>query len=334
MVTDFLKQYFDDIMDYGFTAKIEGEFDEVAEGRMKWNKMIDDFYLPFKKDVDNTIENAERIKGERELGVDPESGKPVVARMGRYGAMIQIGVADDTEKPRFAKIPTGQSIETITFEEAMNLFGAQGTMGQYEEKDVSVNVGRFGPYVKWGEEFISLPKGTDLGAVDLETAIEHIKQKQIADAPVGTYDSKPITKGKGRFGPYIKWDGMFINVPRRYNFDKLTQAEMDELIDAKVKKEANRYIQRWPDEKISVENARWGPVLKFGKKILKLNLKADGTKYTAEEAATIPLEDIKAMIAAQVPNAFGKKKAAPKKKAATATKKKAAPKKAAPKKKK
>ena len=334
VVTDFLKQYFDDIMDYGFTAKIEGEFDEVAEGRMKWNKMIDDFYLPFKKDVENTLENAERIKGERELGVDPESGKPVVARMGRYGAMIQIGVADDTEKPRFAKIPTGQSIETITFEEAMNLFGAQGTMGQYEKKDVSVNVGRFGPYVKWGEEFISLPKGTDLGTVDLETAIKHIKQKQIADAPVGTYDNKPITKGKGRFGPYIKWDGMFINVPRRYNFDKLTQPEMDELIDAKVKKEANRYIQRWPDEKISVENARWGPVLKFGKKILKLNLKADGTKYTAEEAALISLEDIKAMIAAQVPNAFGKKKAAPKKKTATAAKKKAAPKKAAPKKKK
>ncbi|MGB3154848.1 MAG: type I DNA topoisomerase [Chitinophagaceae bacterium] len=326
VVTDFLKQYFDNIMDYSFTARIEEEFDEVAEGKMKWNKVIDEFYIPFKKDVENTIENAERIKGERVLGVDPESGKPVVARMGRYGAMIQIGVADDTEKPRFAKVPTGQSIETITYEEAMNLFGAQGSMGLYEEKEVSVNVGRFGPYVKWGDEFISLPKGTDLSTVDLETAVQHIKQKQIADAPVGTYDQKPITKGKGRFGPYIKWDGMFVNVPRRYDFDHLTQAEMDELLDAKVKKEANRYIQRWPDEKISVENARWGPVLKFNKKILKLSLKADGTKYTGDEAALIPLEDIKTMIAAQVPNAFGKKKAAPKKKAAT-VKKKAAKKK-------
>ncbi len=331
VVTDFLKQYFDNIMDYSFTARIEEEFDEVAEGKLKWNSVIDEFYIPFKKDVDETIETAERIKGERELGVDPETGKPVVARMGRYGAMIQIGVADDEEKPRFAKVPTGQSIETITYEEAMNLFGAQGAMGQYEEKDVSVNVGRFGPYVKWGEEFISLPKGTDLGTVDLETAINHIKQKQIADAPVGTYNQQPITKGTGRFGPYIKWDGMFINVPKRYDFANLSQLEMNELIDAKVKKEANRYIQRWPDEKISVENARWGPVLKFAKKILKLNLKADGTKYTAEEAATIPLEDIKAMITAQIPNAFGKKKAAPKKKAAGATKKKAAKK--APKKK-
>jgi DNA topoisomerase I len=228
---------------------------------------------------------------------------------------VQIGAAGDEEKPRFAKIPTGQSIETISYEEAMNLFGAQGSMGLYEEKEVSVNVGRFGPYVKWGDEFISLPKGTDLSTIDFDKAVHHIKQKQIADAPVGTYDDKPITKGTGRFGPYIKWDGMFINVPKRYNFTSLNQDEMNELIEAKVKKEANRYIHRWPDEKISVENARWGPIIKFNKKILKLDLKADGTKYTAEEAAAFSLEDIKKMIVAQIPNAFGKKKAASKKKA-------------------
>ncbi len=326
VVTDFLKQYFDDIMDYSFTARIEEEFDEVAEGKMKWNKMIDDFYSPFKKDVEKTIETAERIKGERELGVDPESGKPVVARMGRYGAMVQIGSAEDEEKPRFAKIPTGQSIETITYEEAMNLFAIQGTLGQYEERDVSVNVGRFGPYVKWGEEFISIPKGTDLSTVDLNRAIHYIKEKQIADAPVGFYEEKPITKGKGRFGPYIKWDGMFINVPRRYNFDALSQADMNELIDAKVKKEANRFIQRWSDEKIAIENARWGPIIKFGKKIVRLPKKADDTKYTAEEAAQFSLEDVKKMIEVEIPGAFTKKA----KKAA----KKAASKKAAPKKKK
>lgn len=332
VVTDFLKQYFDDIMDYGFTAKIEGEFDEVAEGKMKWNKMIDDFYLPFKKDVENTIENAERIKGERELGVDPESGKPVVARMGRYGAMIQIGVADDEEKPRFAKIPTGQSIETITYEEAMNLFGAQGSMGQYEEKEVSVNVGRFGPYVKWGDDFISLPRGTDLGTVDLETAIKHIKQKQIADTPVGSYDQKPIIKGTGRFGPYIKWDGIFINVPRRYDFATLSQEDMNELVEAKVKKEANRYIHRWQEENISVENDRWAPIIKFGKKKIRLPKKADDTRYTAEEAAAFTLEDVKKIIEAEIPGAFTKKtkKTATKKK--TPAKKGAAPKKTAVKK--
>ncbi len=335
VVTDFLNKYFDDIMDYGFTARIEGEFDEVAEGKMKWNTMIKDFYNPFKKDVEKTIETAERATGERELGVDPESGKPVMARMGRFGPMIQIGEANDEEKPRFAKIPTGQSIETITFEEAMNLFGAQGVMGQYEEKDVLVNVGRFGPYVKWGDDFISLPKGTDLGTITLEKAIETIKAKQIADMPVGTYDDKPITKGAGRFGPYIKWDGMFINVPRRYNFAKLSQADMDELIDAKVKKEANRYIQRWPDENISVENDRWAPIIKFGKKKVYLPKKKDDTRYTAEEAAAFTLEEVKQFIEASIPGAFAKKKKAAAKKAPAkkaATKKKAAPKKAAKKK--
>jgi len=335
VVTDFLNKYFDDIMDYGFTARIEGEFDEVAEGKMKWNTMIKDFYNPFKKDVEKTIETAERATGERVLGVDGETGKPVVARMGRFGPMIQIGEANDEEKPRFAKIPTGQSIETISFEEAMNLFGAQGVMGQYEEKDVLVNVGRFGPYVKWGDDFISLPKGTDLGTITLEKAIETIKAKQIADMPVGTYDDKPITKGAGRFGPYIKWDGMFINVPRRYNFAKLSQADMDELIDAKVKKEANRYIQRWPDENISVENDRWAPIIKFGKKKVYLPKKKDDTRYTPEEAAAFTLEEVKQFIEASIPGAFAKKtkaaaKKAPAKKAAA--KKKAAPKKAAKKK--
>jgi len=326
VVTDFLKQYFDDIMDYGFTAKIEEEFDEVAEGKMKWNKMIDEFYSPFKKDVDNTIETAERIKGERELGTDPESGKPVVARMGRYGPMVQIGSADDEDKPRFAKIPTGQSIETITYDEAMELFKLQGTFGQFEGKDISVNVGRFGPYVKWGEEYISIPRGTDLATVDLDRAISLIKEKKQADAPVGSYDSKPITKGKGRFGPFIKWDGMFINVPKRYNFDALTQADMNELIDAKVKKEANRFIQRWADENIAVENGRWGPFIRFGKKMLKLPRKADDTKYTAEEAAAFALDDVKKMIETEIPGAFAKKEKKP------AAKKKAAPKKAATKK--
>ena len=192
VVTDFLKQYFDDIMDYGFTARIEEEFDEVAEGKLQWNEMLEEFYWPFKKDVDNTMETAERAKGERILGTDPESGKPVIARVARYGPIIQIGSGDQEEKPRFAKVPTGQSIETITFEEALALFKLQDAMGIYEGKELSVNVGRFGPYVKWGDEFISIPRGTDLSTVDTEKAIEFIKAKQIADAPVGDYDGSHV----------------------------------------------------------------------------------------------------------------------------------------------
>jgi DNA topoisomerase-1 len=308
VVTDFLTQYFDDIMDYGFTARIEEEFDEVAEGKMKWHQMIDDFYLPFKKDVEKTIETAERAKGERELGTDPVSGMPVFARMGRYGPMVQMGMADDEQKPHFAALKRDQSIETITLEEALDLFKLPLTLGEYEGEQVYVNIGRFGPYVKFGEQYISIPRGEDPLEVDMDRAIELIAEKQKADAPIALYDGKPVTKGKGRFGPYIKWDGMFINVPKRYNHDALSRADINELVEAKIKKEANRYIQRWPGEKISIENARWGPIIKFGKKILRLSKKADDTKYTADDLKDLSLEEVKNMIEAQLPNAFGKKK--------------------------
>jgi DNA topoisomerase I len=331
VVTDFLKQYFDDIMDYSFTARIEEEFDEVAEGKLKWNKMLKDFYKPFKKDVENTIENAERIKGERELGVEEASGKKIVARMGRFGPMVQIGDVSDEEKPRFAALRKDQSIETISLEEAMKLFELPRTLGVFEEKEVSVNIGRFGPYIKLDDQFISIPRGEDVMEVSLERAIELIKEKQNADAPVAFYENKPVTKGKGRFGPFIKWDGMFINVPKRYNFDKLGENDINELIEAKVAKEANRFIIRWPDENIAVENGRWGPFIRFGKKMLKVDKKADGEKFTADELANMPVDDIKKMIVVQMPGAFDKKtkvaaKKAPAKKKA-AVKKKAAKKK-------
>jgi DNA topoisomerase-1 len=281
----------------------------------------DSFYAPFHSGVEHTLENAERAVGERMLGVD-ETGKPIIARMGRYGPMVQVGTQGDEEKPRFAKLKASQSIETISLEEAMELFKLPLTLGEYKGQEVSVNVGRFGPYVKFGEQFISIPKGEDLFEVDLARAIEIIGAKQVEDAPIGFYEDKPITKGKGRFGPFIKWNDLFINIPRAYNFDALTQKDCDELIVKKLDKEANRFIQQWPEEKISIENGRWGPFIRFGKKMLKLFSKEDKTKYTAEELATIDLESIKKMIEVQEPGAFEKK----------AAKKKAAPKKVAKKK--
>lgn len=328
VVTDFLSQHFKDVMDYSFTANIEKEFDEIAGGKMKWNKMVDEFYQPFHTGVAHTLETAERAVGERVLGVS-EDGKPIAARMGRYGPMVQIGSQSDEEKPKFARLKATQSIETISLEEALDLFKLPLMLGEHEGQEVSVNIGRFGPYVKWGKQFISLPKGEEPTEVDLERAIEVIKAKQVEDAPIGFYDDKPITKGKGRFGPFIKWNDLFINVPRAYNFDALTQKDCDELIAKKIEKEANRFIQQWPEEKIAVENGRWGPFIRFGKKMLKLMAGPNG-KYTVEELAVIDLEEIKKMIVAQEPKAFDKKtKAAPKKKAAA---KKAAPKKAAKKK--
>jgi DNA topoisomerase-1 len=206
VVTDFLKQYFDDIMDYGFTARIEEEFDEVAQGRMLWSKMIDDFYNPFKKDVENTIENAERIKGERELGVDPQSGKKVMARMGRYGPMVQIGDVNDEEKPKFAKLKNTQSIETISFDEAMELFRLPRNLGSFEGSDVTVNIGRFGPYIAHDSKFYSLGKEFDPYTITFEQASPLVVEKRAAkeQRTIKIFEKEKIQLLRGPYGPYIK----------------------------------------------------------------------------------------------------------------------------------
>ena len=208
VVTDFLKQYFDDIMDYGFTARIEGEFDEVAQGKMKWNEMLKDFYTPFKKDVDSTIETAERISGERELGIDAQSGKPVIARMGRYGPMVQIGsaAAEGEEKPRFAKLKATQSIETISLEEAMDLFRLPRNIGQFEDTDVTVSIGKFGPYIAHDKKFYSLSKEFDPYSITLEEATPIIVEKRKAkeERTIKVFEKEKIQVLRGPYGPYLK----------------------------------------------------------------------------------------------------------------------------------
>ena len=311
VVTDFLNQHFNKVMDFSFTAKIEQEFDEIALGNTKWASMIDGFYKPFHLNIETTLETAERAKGERELGIDPTSGKKVVARMGRYGPMVQIGeTSSDEAKPRFAKLKSSQSIETISMQEAMDLFQLPKSIGEYEGEELIVNVGKFGPYVKYKDQFVSLAKTDDPMELTIERAIELIAGKNLADAPIGSYEDKPVTKGKGRFGPFIKWSDLYINIPKGYNYDSLSQKDIDELIEKKLEKEANRFIQQWPAEKITIENGRWGAFVRFGKLMLKLTGKPGGGKYTPEEAAVLSLEEVKSMIEQQVPNAFAKKPAA------------------------
>lgn len=326
VVNDFLLKYFPTILDFHFTAKVEEEFDEIAEGHLNWQKMLKEFYKPFHKTVESTIENSERASGERVLGKDPATGKPVSVRVGRFGPLAQIGetIEGSEEKPKFASLRKTQSIETITLEEALDLFKLPMNLGNYEGKEVVVSVGRFGPYIKFGEAFISIPRTIDPLTVDMEKAVELIKEKELADAPVAKYKGKPVTKGKGRFGPFIKYEGLFINVPRAYNFDNLSQKDIEELIEKKLEKEANRYIQNWPEEKISIENGRWGPFIKYGKLMLKLTRgEQGGGKFTPEELAELSLDQVREMIVAQVPNAFAKKgakKAAAKKESTPAKK--------------
>ncbi|KQK26772.1 DNA topoisomerase I [Chryseobacterium aquaticum] len=308
VVNDFLTNNFSEILDYGFTARVEESFDEIANGDQKWKEMMTDFYSKFHPRIEDVEENADRANGERLLGVDPKSGKNIYARIGRFGPMIQIGEQDDEEKPVFASLMAGQNIATIGLEDALELFKLPFELKDFEGQSVTIGVGRFGPYVKWGETYISIPKGEDPLSVDQKRAEEIIGEKKLADAPIASYKGEPITKGTGRFGPFIKYQSIFINVPKRYDFDNLSQSDINELVEVKLEKEANRYIQQWEKEKISLENGRWGPFIKFGKAMFKIPKKADDTKYEGEELKEISLDEVKKWITDQDPKAFAEKK--------------------------
>ena len=313
VVNDFLTTNFNEILDYGFTAKVEQDFDEIAKGEEKWKDVLKNFYNSFHPKIEDVGENADRATGERLLGQDPKTGKNVYARIGRFGPMVQIGETDSDEKPIFASLMATQNIVTITLEEALELFKVPFDLQDYEGKTVTVGVGRFGPYVKWGEAFISLPKGENPLSVDYDRAVAIIEEKKKADAPVASYKGEPVTKGVGRFGPYLKYQDIYINVPKKYDFENLSQKEVEELIEAKLDKEANRYIQQWEEEKISIENGRWGPFIKFKKANFKIPKKQDDTKYTAEELKEISLDQVKKWILEQDKTAFAEKKATKKK---------------------
>ena len=313
VVNDFLTTNFNEILDYGFTAKVEQDFDEIAKGEEKWKDVLKNFYSSFHPKIEDVGENADRATGERLLGQDPKTGKNVYARIGRFGPMVQIGETDSDEKPIFASLMATQNIVTITLEEALELFKVPFDLQDYEGKTVTVGVGRFGPYVKWGEAFISLPKGENPLSVDYDRAVAIIEEKKKADAPVASYKGEPVTKGVGRFGPYLKYQDIYINVPKKYDFENLSQKEVEELIEAKLDKEANRYIQQWEEEKISIENGRWGPFIKFKKANFKIPKKQDDTKYTAEELKETSLDQVKKWILEQDKTAFAEKKTAKKK---------------------
>lgn len=308
VVNDFLTNNFAEILDYGFTARVEESFDEIANGAQKWKEMMTDFYSKFHPRIEDVEENADRANGERLLGVDPKSGKNIYARIGRFGPMIQIGEQDDEEKPVFASLMAGQNIATIALEDALELFKLPFELNDFEDQSVTIGVGRFGPYVKWGETYISIPKGEDPLSIKQDRAEEIIAEKKLADAPIANFKGEPITKGTGRFGPFIKYQSIFINVPKRYDFDNLSQSDINELVEAKLEKEANRYIQQWEKEKISLENGRWGPFIKFGKAMFKIPKKKDDTKYESDELKEISLDEVKKWITAQDPKAFAEKK--------------------------
>lgn len=312
IVTEFLVEHFENILDYNFTARVEQQFDDIAEGKEDWKTMMRDFYKVFQPNVEEVKEHADRESGERILGEHPESGKPVLVRLGRYGPMAQIGAADDEDK-KFASLLPNQQLHQITFEEALELFKLPKALGEYDGEEVESNHGRYGPYVRHGSTFISLPKGLDPLDVSRDKAIELIEEKRKADAPIYHHDDLPVQKGVGRFGPYIKWNDMFINVNKKYDFDNLSDEDIVELIEDRKQKEKDKLLVEWKDEGIRIEKARWK---RFN--LIKGKVKVELPKET--EVDKITLEEAQKMIEAAKP----KKRATTKK---NTTKKKTAKKK-------
>lgn len=251
VVTEFLIEHFSEIMDFGFTASVEKEFDEIAEGMKNWSQMIDDFYQPFSKNVTKTLENAGRATGERALGNDPKTGKPIIARIGRFGPMVQIGEQDDEEKPRFASLTKGQNINNISLEEALNLFKMPRILGVYEDVDVKANIGRFGPYVQHQKMFVSIPKEEDVMTIELARAIELIEAKKIADANriIKKFEEDPDTEIlNGRWGPYIKSGKKNYKLPKDLEDpSKLSLDEVKHIMEnqpAKGKRKAKKSAKK------------------------------------------------------------------------------------------
>ncbi|MDC0957191.1 type I DNA topoisomerase [Flavobacteriaceae bacterium] len=285
IVTDFLVNHFESILDYNFTAKVEASFDAIADGKENWTKMMKTFYQNFHPKVEDVAANAGRESGERILGTDPKTGRQVSVRLGKFGPMVQIGTVDDEEKPSFASLSPEQQLSNITYDEAMDLFQLPKTIGVYKNEDIEVNNGRFGPYVKFGKKFVSLPKGVNPLDVELDLAIELIQEKEKADAPIYVYRDLPVQKGKGRFGPFIKWNSMFINVNKKYDWDNLSEDDIITLIEDKIQKEKDKLIQVWESEGIRVEKARWGRhhIIK-GKVKIELPKTVDVSDMTLEQA--------------------------------------------------
>jgi DNA topoisomerase I len=239
IVNDFLEQYFDEIMNFNFTASVEEEFDKIAEGKVLWTEMIDRFYKTFHSKIAETEKTGERSRGERILGDDPVSGKPVSVKIGRYGPVVQIGTANDEEKPRFASLLKSQSLETLSLEEALELFKLPRIIGESEGSEIVAGIGRFGPDVRFQSKFYSIPKTDDPITIPLDRALEiiHEKQEKERNKQIKTFAGEtPIEILNGRYGPYIKQGDQNYRIPKGMKPEDLSEADCVKIIKESIKK--------------------------------------------------------------------------------------------------
>ncbi len=287
LVTDFLLQHFNQIMDYGFTASVEKEFDEIAEGNMGWQEMLQTFFDPFAENIQRTKETATRVTGERILGQDPTSGRTVLVRLGRYGPMVQIGTQEDEEKQKFASIPSSVSMENISLEEALKLFELPKKLQLSNGIEAIVAVGRYGPYLKIADKFHSLPRNTDLhafGEEDAELFLQNLAKEPQFPIEIGEYEGHKLTVNKGRFGPYIKFDELFVSLPKGTNPVNVTLEEAIPLIEAKKESEKSKIIREFEQDKsLKIVKGQYGPYISYGKQNVKIPSGKKPEELTYEE---------------------------------------------------
>ena len=288
LVNEFLTNNFKNIIDYNFTANVENEFDSIANGSKDWKSIINKFYEPFSLVIEDVQKNAKRETGERILGTDPKSGRQLSVKLGKYGPIAQIGKVDDEEKPLFASLLPEQQISTISVEDALKLFDLPVYVGDYENEKVEANIGRYGPYIRYNKIFIPIPEGFNPFTITLDKSIELIEAKKAAQKPLLTYKSHDVTKGRGRFGPYLKWNNTFINVNSKYDFDSLTEQDCIELIEEKIKKDKEKILVNWKSDQITIEKGRWGKIYVIkGKKRVPLSKNVDPLKISINDAKDI-----------------------------------------------
>ncbi len=299
LVTDFLTENFQEILNYGFTAAVEKEFDEIAQGKKGWQEMLEGFYQPFHSTVENALVNSQRVTGERILGTDPATGRQLSVRMGNYGPFAQIGTKEDGGELRYAKLGEGQTLETISTEEALKLFELPKTVATYEGEPVIANVGRYGPYLKIGEKYINVEKGTDLHALsetDALTLITAAMSGTQFPINLGEYNGAKIEIMKGRYGPYIPYGGQFVSIPKTVAPEDVTLEAAIKLVEAKISGAAADILKTFTEDAgVQVLNGRYGPYIKQGKNNVAIpkgtsweSLTWDDVKKLIEESANKP----------------------------------------------
>ena len=291
VVTDFLLENFHEIMDYGFTASVEKEFDEIARGLKGWQSMIGDFYTPFSASVEQTAVGGQRATGERVLGKDPETGFDVIVRLGRYGALVQLGSKEETETPTFASLLANQSLETIQLDEALQLFKLSKQSMTYKGEPITVGKGKYGPYVKYQDKFYSLPAGTNILEFTNENVVaffdDYFSRPQLP-RDIGDYKGEHLTVNKGRFGPYIKFGDLFVSLAKGDDPFTITLDRAIELCDAKAISEASKVLKTFEqDANIQILNGRYGAYIKFGKDNVKIPSNTEWQNLTYDNVIEI-----------------------------------------------